>query len=38
MDGVDKELVGTVERFPEVVKGVRSSTSGKMTRMLFLAA
>lgn len=37
-EGVDIALVGTVERLPEVVKGVRSRTSGKNTLILFLAA
>lgn len=37
-EGVEMELVGTVERLPEVVYGVRSSISGKFTRMVFLAA
>ena len=36
--GVEREEVGTVERFPDVVNGERSRTSGKRTRMLFLAA
>ena len=37
-EGVDIELVGTVDKLPEVVYGVRSSTSGKSTRMVFFAA
>ena len=37
-EGVDIELVGTVERLPDVVNGVRSSTSGKCTRTLFFDA
>jgi len=37
-DGVDIELVGTVERLPEVVKGVKSRTSGKYTRIVFFDA
>ena len=32
------ELVGTVERLPEVVYGVKSKISGKFTRMVFFAA
>lgn len=36
--GEDIGKDGTVERFPDVVKGVRSSSSGKCTRMLFLDA
>lgn len=35
-DGVESESVGTVDRFPDVVKGVKSRTSGKRTRILFL--
>lgn len=30
--------VGIVERLPDVVNGVRSRTSGKITRTEFLAA
>ena len=37
-EGVEMELVGTVERLPEVVYGVKSRISGKFTRMVFLAA
>ena len=36
--GEEMGTEGTVESFPEVVKGVRSRTSGKSTRMLFLEA
>lgn len=35
-DGVERDDVGTRERLPDVVKGVRSSTSGNKTRTLFL--
>jgi hypothetical protein len=37
-DGVDIADVGTVERFPEVVYGVKSRTSGKIRQTLFLDA
>lgn len=36
--GVEMADVGIVERLPEVVKGVRSRTSGKMIRTLFFEA
>lgn len=36
--GVDMAEVGTVERFPDVVYGVRSRTSGKIRRTVFLDA
>ena len=36
--GVEMGMEGTVERFPDVVKGVRSRISGKIIRTLFLAA
>lgn len=37
-EGVDIAQVGSVERLPDVVKGVKSRTSGKCTRMVFFAA
>ncbi len=37
-EGVDIAHVGSVERLPDVVNGVRSRTSGKCTRMVFFAA
>jgi len=36
--GVEIGIEGTVDRFPEVVKGVKSRISGKRIRTLFLAA
>ena len=36
--GVEMASVGTVERFPDVVYGVRSRTSGKITWIGFLEA
>lgn len=36
--GVEMAEVGTMERLPEVVKGVRSRTSGKMVWTVFLVA
>jgi hypothetical protein len=36
--GVEMESVGTVERIPEVVYGVRSSTSGKISLIGFFDA
>ena len=36
--GVDIDVVGLTERFPEVMYGVMSKTSGKMRRMVFLVA
>jgi hypothetical protein len=40
MDGGGDEMGidGTVDKFPDVVNGVRSSSSGKTIRMAFLAA
>lgn len=36
--GDEMGIDGTVDRFPDVVNGVKSRTSGKTTRMAFLAA
>ena len=37
-DGVEMALVGTVDKLPDVVKGVKSKTSGKWTFIVFLEA
>ena len=37
-DGVEMALVGTVDKLPDVVYGVKSKTSGKWTFIVFLDA
>lgn len=37
-EGVEMALVGTVDKLPDVVNGVKSKTSGKWTFMVFLDA